>query len=379
MSLQTRYSGSGGNGDSNDAAYDTGSDVTVTSSDLSRVTEKYAFAITPEIRKLIAAESFNTSENRPISRQFLPDLAELTTQASERDDPIGDDAHSPMPGLIHRYPDRVLVKLLEQCAVYCRFCFRREEVGGSHPPLSDAQFSAICDYIAARPALHEVILSGGDPMILSPRRLAVIQQKIAAIPHIDILRLHSRVPVVAPERITSEILTALRPENSKLAVYIMIHANHASEFSEAACDALARLVDHGIILLGQSVLLRGVNNHVDDLTDLFRMMLRHRITPHYLHHPDLARGTAHFRVSIAEGQALMQQLRGRISGLAVPQYMLDIPGGFGKVPLTPNYAEYINHVWQITDPIGQHHFYPLDDELIHKTSRTEEVKNDRSN
>ena len=122
-----------------------------------------------------------------------------------------------------------------------------------------------------------------------------------------------------------------------------------------------------------------MNNHVDDLTDLFRTMLRHRITPHYLHHPDLARGTAHFRISIAEGQALMQQLRGRISGLAVPQYMLDIPGGFGKVPLTPNYAEYINHGWQITDPIGQHHFYPLDDELIHKTSRTEEVKNDRSN
>ena len=238
-------------------SHDGGSYVTDANSDLSRVTLKYAFATTPEIRKLIAAESLNTSENRPISRQFLPDLAELTTQASERDDPIGDAAHSPMPGLIHRYPDRVLVKLLEQCAVYCRFCFRREEVGGNHPPLSDAQFSDICDYIAARPALHEVILSGGDPMILSPRRLAVIQQKIAGIPHIDILRLHSRVPVVAPERITAELLTSLRPKDSKLAVYIMIHANHASEFSDSACDALARLVDHGIILLGQSVLLRG--------------------------------------------------------------------------------------------------------------------------
>ncbi|MCX8506432.1 MAG: lysine-2,3-aminomutase-like protein [Alphaproteobacteria bacterium] len=351
MSWQTGYSGAGDQG-SRDA-----------NSDITRVTDKYSYATTPEMRKLIAAELLNNSENRPISRQFLPDLAELATHESERDDPIGDDAHSPLPGLIHRYPDRVLVKLLEQCAVYCRFCFRREEVGGSHPPISDAQFSAMCDYIAARPALHEVILSGGDPLILSPRRLAVIQQKIAAIPHIDILRLHSRVPVVAPERITAEVLTALRPKNSKLAVYIMIHANHASEFSDAAGDALARLVDHGIILLGQSVLLRGVNNDVNALSDLFRTMLRHRITPHYLHHPDLARGTAHFRLSITEGQALMQQLRGRISGLAVPHYMLDIPGGFGKVPLTPNYALYSGQDWKITDPKGQKHHY-VDDVLL---------------
>ncbi|MDI9350299.1 MAG: lysine-2,3-aminomutase-like protein [Candidatus Symbiobacter sp.] len=325
---------------------------------LAAVSEKYAMAIPPQMAASIAAEQqAQPAEQRPLARQFLPDRAELAVAPQERDDPIGDEAHSPMPGLVHRYPDRVLLKPLVQCAVYCRFCFRREQVGSPNPPLGDGEMAAIYDYIAARPTIREVILSGGDPLILSPARLQKILHQLAAIPHIEILRLHSRVPVVAPERINPAMLAALRPTARPIAVYILVHSNHASEFSPASGEALAQLAQQGVVLLGQSVLLRGVNDSAASLIDLFRTMIRHRITPHYLHHPDLAPGTAHFRLTIAEGLAIMQQLRGRISGLMIPHYILDIPGGYGKIPLNWDYVSQTDGGWEITDPNGMKHFY----------------------
>lgn len=288
-----------------------------------------------------------------IARQFVPTLSELLIRAEELADPIGDRAHEPAPGLTHRYPDRVILHATQTCEVYCRFCFRRETVGASgHLPEED--LSRAIAYIAATPAIWEVILTGGDPMVLSPRRLKGLIDRLAAIPHVEVIRFHTRVPVVAPEKITEALIDALQ---TRPAVYVVIHSNHPAELTPEASAALQRLSRAGIPLLSQSVLLKGVNDSPDVLEALFRALIRNRVKPYYLHHADLAKGTSHFRTTIAEGQALMAALRGRISGIALPTYVLDIPGGHGKVPIGPGYLEPAEGGHLVTDPKGNRHPY----------------------
>lgn len=264
----------------------------------------------------------------PLLRQFVPAETELVAQAGERGDPIGDDAHMALPGLVHRYPDRVLLLPTLACAVYCRFCFRRERVGQGDGGLTPAQEAAALDYIASHPAIREVIVTGGDPLVLSAAHLRRLLEALSAIPHLEIIRIHSRVPVADPVRITPEHVAVLA--ECTTALFLAIHANHPREFTPAAAALLRQLNRAGVVLLGQSVLLRGVNDQPEVLEALMRTFLAHRIKPYYLHHLDPAPGTGHFRVRLAEGQALVQGLRGRLSGLGQPDYVIDIPGGFGK-------------------------------------------------
>ena len=301
--------------------------------DLARVAERYALAITPQIAALID----RADPADPIARQFVPDPAELDTTPDERADPIGDDTHSPVEGIVHRYPDRVLLKLVNVCAVYCRFCFRREMVGPGRQMLTPENLEAALGYIAANPQIWEVILTGGDPLVLSARRLGEVIRRIAAIDHVKIVRLHTRVPVVSPEKITPALIRALKAEGKT--TYVALHANHPRELTTNVRAACARMVDAGIPMVSQSVLLRGVNDDAATLEALMRAFVETRIKPYYLHHADLAPGTSHFRTTIEEGQALMRALRGRVSGLAQPTYVLDIPGGHGKVPVGPGYID----------------------------------------
>ena len=301
---------------------------------LAAVAARYAVAITPAMAELIDP----SDPDDPIARQFVPDARELVEHEDESADPIGDDAHSPVAGIVHRYPDRVLLKLVHVCAVYCRFCFRREMVGpGKRTALDPEQLDAALDYIRARPDIWEVILTGGDPLVLSPRRLAGVTRRLGGIDHVRVLRTHTRVPVVDPSRVTAEMVRALRAGGK--AAYVVLHANHPREMTDAARAACARIVDAGIPMLSQSVLLRGVNDDAETLGALMRIFVECRIKPYYLHHGDLAPGTAHLRSSVSEGQALMRTLHGRLSGLCQPTYVLDIPGGFGKSPIGPSYLQ----------------------------------------
>ena len=270
----------------------------------------------------------------PIGRQFIPDVSELVTAANESPDPIGDDALSPVKGVVHRYPDRALLKPLLLCPVYCRFCFRREHVGPDGGVLTDRELQAAYAWFAAHPAVTEVILTGGDPLMLSPRRLAGIVSALSAMPHIQTIRIHSRVPVADPERLSGDLAAAMETDRS---LWLVVHANHEREFTAAAGQALRRVRALGVPILGQSVLLRGVNDTSAALEALFRAMVAHRVKPYYLHQLDPAPGTARFHVPINEGRALLETLRGRVTGLAWPTYVLDIPGGYGKVPIGPDY------------------------------------------
>jgi lysine 2,3-aminomutase len=298
--------------------------------DLEPVTERYALALPPALARLIDP----ADPADPIARQFVPDPRELRHAPGERADPIGDEAHSPIEGIVHRYPDRVLLKLLAACPVYCRFCFRREMVGQGEGMLSPTALDGALAYIADRREIWEVILTGGDPLALSGRRLEGVARRLAAIPHVKILRVHTRMPIAVPERVDAALIAALK--TSGKTVYVALHANHPRELTAAARAAAARLTDAGIPMLSQTVLLRGVNDNVETLAALMRAFVETRIKPYYLHHPDLAPGTAHFRLSIEEGQKLVGALLGRVSGLCQPAYVLDIPGGFGKTPIGPN-------------------------------------------
>jgi lysine 2,3-aminomutase len=297
---------------------------------LEQVAARYAVAITPAVAGMI--DPANADD--PIARQFVPDERELHTGPEENSDPIGDDTHSPMDGIVHRYPDRVLLKLVNACAVYCRFCFRREMVGPGRGGLSPAALDQALAYIREHPEIWEVILTGGDPLVLSARRLKDVVQRLAAIDHVKVIRVHTRVPVAAPERITAALVRALRTDK---ATFVVLHANHVRELTADVRAACARLIDAGIPMLSQSVLLRGVNDDVETLGALLRALVECRIKPYYLHHADLAPGTAHLRTTIAEGQALIRALHGRTSGLCQPTYVLDIPGGHGKSPIGPCY------------------------------------------
>jgi lysine 2,3-aminomutase len=317
---------------------------------LQEVAARYAVAITPAVADLID----RSDPDDPIARQFVPDARELEPQPQEHPDPIGDEAFSPVEGIVHRYPDRVLLKLVNACAVYCRFCFRREMVGPGKGGLKPQALAAALDYIRSSPQIWEVILSGGDPLILSARWLSDVMAKLAAIPHVKVIRIHTRVPVVAPERISVALIRALRAHGK--ACFVVLHANHPRELTAKAQTACARFIDAGIPMLSQSVLLRGVNDDAETLGALMRALVECRIKPYYLHHADLAPGTAHLRTDIAAGQTLMRALHGRYSGLCQPAYVLDIPGGHGKSPIGPNYLTEDRSM--VEDFKGRPHRYP---------------------
>ena len=320
---------------------------------IARVAARYAIAITPALADLID----RNDPHDPIARQFVPDPAELQIKPEESADPIGDHAHSPVDGVVHRYPDRVLLKVTHTCAVYCRFCFRREMVGPGRPAaLSREALARAMAYIEEHPEIWEVILTGGDPLVLSPRRLHEIIRTLADMPHVKVMRIHTRMPVAAPEAMTPELVRALKVKGKP--TYIAVHVNHARELTREARSALARLADAGFPLVSQSVLLKGVNDTPQALEDLLRALVECRVKPYYLHHTDLAPGTAHFRTDLAAGQALMRDLRGRVSGLCQPTYVLDIPGGYGKVPVGPCYLANENGITCVEDSGHRQHVYP---------------------
>ena len=324
---------------------------------LDAVAARYAVALPPALTQLID----RSDPADPIARQFVPDAAELDHHPGEFADPIGDDAHSPVEGIVHRYPDRVLFKLTHICAVYCRFCFRREMIGPDKPnALSPQKLAHALDYIRMHPEIWEVILTGGDPLILSARRLRAVMKELGAIDHVKVIRIHTRMPIADPQRISPELVRAMKIKGKP--TYVAIHVNHPRELTPQARSACARMADSGIPLLSQTVLLAGVNDTPDVMGALMRALVECRIKPYYLHHGDLASGTAHLRTDISAGQELMRSLRGRISGLCQPTYVLDIPGGHGKSPIGPSYIEragsdgYARIV--IEDFNGRQHGYP---------------------
>jgi len=321
--------------------------------DLTRVAARYALAVSPAMAALIDP----ADPADPIARQFIPDPAELLTTPEERADPIGDHAYMPVKGIVHRYPDRVLLKPTHACAVYCRFCFRREMVGPGGDALSPEELDAAIGYIRAHDEIWEVVITGGDPLVLAPRRVRALIEALSAIPHLSVIRFHSRVPAVAPHRIDQEMLAALATEK---ALFVVLHANHARELGEDAAAACARLVRAGIPMLAQTVLLKGVNDDPETLEALFRRLVSLRIKPYHLHHGDLAPGTAQFRTTIEEGRQAMRALTGRVSGLCQPNYVLDLPGGHGKVPIGLDYLSPAEDAgrWKIEDYRGGVHLYP---------------------
>ena len=297
---------------------------------LRAVAATHRVAVPPALVGLIdRADPFD-----PIARQVVPSVEELALSPEELADPIGDQAFSPLKGLVHRYGDRVLLAPVLVCPVYCRFCFRRQRVGEGS--LSADEIAAALAYVAARPEVREVILTGGDPLMLGPGRLRALVDAIAAIGHVEVIRVHTRLPIADPARLGAVMVRALRPRPAK-AVWVALHVNHPREVSPAVATGLARLADAGIPLLAQTVLLKGVNDDPAVLETLFRALVRHRVKPYYLHHPDRARGTGHFRLTLAEGRNIVAQLRRRLTGIALPTYVLDIPGGAGKVPVGPDY------------------------------------------
>ena len=321
--------------------------------EIDRTAAQFSMAITSDMMALLEP---SIPEN-PIARQFVPTAAELRVLPEEDADPIGDAPFSPIKGITHRYPDRLLLKLVHVCPVYCRFCFRREKVGTGGEGLSPAELSTALAYIRKQTDVWEVILSGGDPLILPSSRLEHVIRELDAIDHVDVIRIHTRVPVVDPQRVDTALIKALKV---KTPVYVVLHANHPLEITASAEIACAALVDAGIPMLSQSVLLKGVNDDPKIMTQLMRAFIRNRIKPYYLHHGDLAQGTSHFRTSIKAGQEIMRLMRGRVSGLCQPTYILDIPGGYGKVPIGPQYLYAGNEedMYQVEDPWSKIHEYP---------------------
>jgi lysine 2,3-aminomutase len=317
------------------------------------ITSTFSIALSPAMLDQIDP----ADPNDPVARQFVPSAAELTVLAEETEDPIGDTPYMPIKGITHRYPDRLLLIANHHCAVYCRFCFRREVVGPGEEFLRPEELEAALDYIQDHTDLREVILTGGDPLMLSPARIRYLIEQLSAMDNLDVIRFHTRIPVVAPERITDAFLDAI---SSEKIICVVVHANSAAEFGADAKAAIKKLRMAGVMLVSHSVLLKGVNDTVPAMTDLMREFVRNGIKPYYLHHCDLAQGVSHFRTTFQEGQALMRAIRGHLSGLAQPSYVLHIPGGYGKVPIGPSYLERRGNEWIVTDYVGAEHAYPLE-------------------
>ncbi len=319
-----------------------------------RVAAQFSVALTEDVAALI--DPADTAD--PIAAQFVPSAAELDVAGEEQVDPIGDERWSPRPGIVHRYPDRVLLKPSLLCPVYCRFCFRREQIGARGRVLRPrGALDRAYAYIRERPEIWEVIVTGGD-LVSADRRGAFRGDRRRALGHRPCPGhplSHPRTDRRPAPGERSALIDALAADK---AVYVVIHANHPRELTEEAKAAVTRLTRGGIPVLSQSVLLRGVNDDAATLEALFRALVAMRVKPYYLHHPDLARGTGHFRGDIADGQRLMRELRGRASGLCQPTYVLDIPGGHGKVPIGPCWLHRDDTGWVVEDSSGKRRRYP---------------------
>ncbi len=293
--------------------------------------------ITPYFISLINPDD----PNDPIRKQVVPTAAEMVPFTSMMEDSLAEDRHSPVPGLVHRYPDRVLMLVTTQCASYCRYCTRSRIVGDPAATFSRAEFEMQLDYLQRTPQVRDVLLSGGDPLVLAPKILEEILRRLREIPHIEIVRIGSRVPVFLPMRITSELTDMLQKYHP---LWMNIHVNHPNEISAELADAADRLTRAGIPLGNQSVLLAGVNDNVDIQRELVQKLVRIRVRPYYLYQCDLVEGAGHFRTPVGKGIEIMEGLRGHTSGYAVHQYIVDAPGGGGKIPVSPNYLlSYSDH------------------------------------
>lgn len=270
-----------------------------------------------------------------IGKQCLPDMRELE-DSTQCPDPLDEASLSPVPGLIHRYPDRVVLLVSNRCAVYCRFCMRKRMVGSGDAPMGEADLGTALAYIAAHPEIRDVILSGGDPLMLDDESLVKVLTGLRAIPHVSIIRIGTRIPATLPARITPELCSLLKRFHP---LYINTHFNHPAELTGESARACGLLADAGIPLGNQTVLLRGVNDSVETMRSLMTGLLALRIKPYYLHQMDLVQGTAHFRTSVRTGLEIVRGLRGHVSGLAVPHYVIDLPGGKGKVAILPDDVE----------------------------------------
>lgn len=308
--------------------------------------------ITPQVEKTMQSRG----RHDPIARQYIPAPEEEIQLQIESLDPIGDEANSPIEGLVHRHAERVLLKITDICAVYCRFCFRKDMVGQGKGVLAPKNLDAIYSYIQNHPEIREVIFTGGDPLTLSNRRLSEILGRLSSIRHLDIIRFHTRTPIVQPERIDDEFIKILN--QIPQAVYVVLHVNHVQEIDATIETMLKKFMRCKATILSQSVLLKGVNDNEKALEDLFRTLVRLNVKPYYLHHPDKAAGTSHFQVPIAHGQKLMRHLRRTLSGLCLPSYVLDIPGGYGKIPLESSYiTQGSSGSYVLEDYQGRPHIY----------------------
>jgi lysine 2,3-aminomutase len=291
---------------------------------------KLALAITPHFFNLIHP----TDPDCPIRRQVIPRIEESWDNPEEMADPCGEDSHMPVPGLVHRYPDRVLFLVTDRCAAYCRYCTRSRVVSGVGEQELHTEWEAAFRYLETHPEIRDVLLSGGDALILSDNKLEALLKRLRSIPHLEFIRIGSRVPIFLPQRITPELCQMLAKYHP---LWMSVHANHPRELTTEVKAALERLADHGIPLGNQSVLLRGVNDDPAIYKILVQKLLRCRVRPYYLYQCDLIKGSSHLRTSVAKGIEIIEQLRGHTTGYAVPQFVIDAPGGGGKVPINPDY------------------------------------------
>lgn len=292
--------------------------------------KKLALGITPHFFNLIDQGDANC----PIRRQVVPRIEESQTAPDEMIDPCGEDANMPVPGLVHRYPDRVLLLVTDRCASYCRYCTRSRVVSGAGEQELTTDLEGALAYLEKHPEVRDVLLSGGDPLLLSDSKLEAILARLRQIPTIEFIRIGTRIPIFLPQRITPELVRVLKKYHP---LWMSVHSNHPREITEEVRGALGRLADAGIPLGNQSVLLRGVNDQAETLKELFHKLLLCRVRPYYLYQCDLITGSAHLRTTIREGQEIMEQLRGHTTGYAVPTYVVDGPGGGGKIPIGPSY------------------------------------------
>jgi lysine 2,3-aminomutase len=301
------------------------------STGIEAVVGRYPMAITPYYASLIQRADMSD----PVFQMAVPQMDELHSPPCLAPDPLQEDRHTPVPGLLHRYPDRALVLATTQCAAYCRHCTRKRVAGASEQAITADKLKTIADYLRSHPGIREVIVSGGDPLTLPDNVLTGIMDTIKAIPNIEVIRIGTRVPVVIPQRITADLTALLRRYHP---VWINTHFNHPREVTPDAAAACARLADAGIPLGNQTVLLRGVNDSPDTIEDLCRRLIRIRVRPYYLFQCDLVKGIEHFRTPLRRGVEIMEHLRGRISGYAIPTFVVDTPSGAGKVPVLPDYV-----------------------------------------
>jgi lysine 2,3-aminomutase len=292
--------------------------------------KKLALGITPHFFNLIDRED----PDCPIRRQVVPRIEESITASDEMLDPCGEDSNMPVPGLVHRYPDRVLLLVTDRCASYCRYCTRSRVVSGAGEQELTMDLEGAFAYLEKHPEVRDVLLSGGDPLLFSDSKLDAILTRLRQIPTIDFIRIGTRIPIFLPQRITTELLNVLKKHHP---LWMSVHSNHPKELTQEVRMALGRLADAGIPLGNQSVLLKGVNDRADTLKSLFHKLLLCRVRPYYLYQCDLISGSAHLRTTIRDGQEIMEQLRGHTTGYAVPTYVVDGPGGGGKIPIGPNY------------------------------------------